>query len=213
MNLQPKSAVRASYDAVADEYVRRIYDELQHKPLDRELLDRFASRVRGAGLVCDLGCGPGHVARYLHERGVTVCGVDLSPRMIEQAKRLNPEIEFRCEDMLGLLSPAGSWAAIAAFYAIVNLPPADLPQAVREMFGMLQPGGLLLLSFHIGDERLHLDDWWGRQVAIDFYFFPTQSIVDALVSAGFVIEEQIEREPYPEVEHPSRRAYIVARKP
>ena len=32
-----------SYDHVADEYVRRIFDELQHKPLDRQLLDRFAA--------------------------------------------------------------------------------------------------------------------------------------------------------------------------
>jgi hypothetical protein len=34
-----------------------------------------------------------------------------------------------------------------------------------------------------------------------------------LESAGFVIEEIIEREAYPQVEHPTRRAYIFARKP
>jgi hypothetical protein len=32
------SDVQTGYDRVADEYVRRIYDELQHKPLDRQLL-------------------------------------------------------------------------------------------------------------------------------------------------------------------------------
>jgi 2-polyprenyl-3-methyl-5-hydroxy-6-metoxy-1,4-benzoquinol methylase len=64
-----------SYDRLADEYVRRIYDELQHKPLDRQLLDEFAARVKGNGSVCDLGCGPGHVARYLREHGVQVCGL------------------------------------------------------------------------------------------------------------------------------------------
>ena len=69
---------QTSYDAVADEYVRRNFDELKDKPLDRDLLDRFADRVRGLGPACDLGCGPGQVARYLHERGVAACGVDLS---------------------------------------------------------------------------------------------------------------------------------------
>ena len=69
---------QTSYDRVADEYVRRIFDELRHKPLDRQLLDRFAASVRDVGPACDLGCGPGHVARYLHEHGVQVCGVDLS---------------------------------------------------------------------------------------------------------------------------------------
>ncbi|HVM61780.1 MAG TPA: hypothetical protein VMV72_13040 [Verrucomicrobiae bacterium] len=39
---------RTSYDQVADEYARRIFDELQHKPLDRQLLDRFAASVRGS---------------------------------------------------------------------------------------------------------------------------------------------------------------------
>ena len=73
-----------SYDRLADEYVRRIYEELQHKPLDRQLLDEFADQVKGT--VCDLGCGPGHVARYLWERGVQVCGIDLSSGLVDQAR-------------------------------------------------------------------------------------------------------------------------------
>jgi hypothetical protein len=40
------SDVRSGYDVVAEEYARRIYDELQHKPLDCRLLDRFAESVR-----------------------------------------------------------------------------------------------------------------------------------------------------------------------
>jgi len=60
------SDVETSYNRVSDEYVQRIYDELQHKALDRQLLDRFAASVRRVGLACDMGCGPGHVARYLH---------------------------------------------------------------------------------------------------------------------------------------------------
>jgi trans-aconitate methyltransferase len=67
---QIPNEVEDSYDRVAKEYATRIFRELNHKPLDRELLDRFALRVHGIGPVCDLGCGPGHVARYLHERGV-----------------------------------------------------------------------------------------------------------------------------------------------
>lgn len=52
------NSIQASYDTVADEYVRRIYDELRHKPFDRALLERFADSVRNEGTVCDLGCGP-----------------------------------------------------------------------------------------------------------------------------------------------------------
>jgi trans-aconitate methyltransferase len=96
--------IERSYDAVADEYARRIADELAHKPFDRELLDRFAERVGTRRRVCDVGCGPGHVARYLHERGVDVFGLDLWPRMVEIARRLNPDIDFVVGDMQALAS-------------------------------------------------------------------------------------------------------------
>ncbi len=207
------SDVQSSYDRVADEYVRRIYDELQHKPLDRQLLDRFADDVRPVGLACDMGCGPGHVARYLHERGAQVCGVDLSPQMVERARGLNPGIGFVQGDMRALDAQDGAWAGIAAFYSIIHIARAEVVAALRELRRVLRPGGLLLLAFHIGDDVLHLDEWLGQSVNVDFFFFRAAEMAGYLTSAGFEVEEIIERDPYPDVEHQSRRAYIFARRP
>ncbi len=148
--------LQASYDTVATEYVARIFDELKDKPLDRQLLDRFAARTRDTGPVCDLGCGPGHVARYLHERGVDVFGVDLSAGMVERARELNPGIDFRQGNMLSLDAVDESWGAIVAFYSIIHVPRSDVPQALREMRRVLRPGGLLFLAFHVGDHIVHL---------------------------------------------------------
>ena len=75
----------------------------------------------------------------------------------------------------------------------------------------LRPVGLLLLSFHVGDEVKHLDEWWGFAVSLDFYFYQTASIRAGLERSGFEVLEVIERDPYPEVEHPSRRAYLLCR--
>ena len=205
--------IQTSYDRVADEYVRHIFDELRHKPLDRQLLDRLAASVRDLGPVCDLGCGPGHIARYLHEQGVHVCGIDLSAELVERARRLTPGIEFRQGDMMALDVPDGSWAGIAAFYSIIHIPRDDIVRALSEMWRVLRPGGLLLLSFHIGDDTIHLDEWWGQKVCIDFFFFRSAEIAAYLMSVGFEIEEIIEREPCPHVEHQSRRSYIFARRP
>ena len=80
---------------MAAPYAEHTAGEVAGKPLDRKLLERFADEVRGTGLSCDLGCGPGHVGRYLHDRGVEICGLDLSPGMLEQARRLHPGLEFR----------------------------------------------------------------------------------------------------------------------
>jgi SAM-dependent methyltransferase len=213
MDADKTSGLQASYDRVADEYVRRIYDELRHKPLDRELLDRFAARVGDLGLVCDLGCGPGHVARYLWERGVQVCGVDLSPEMVARARQLNPGLEFRQGDMTALEVADGAWAGIASFYSIIHIPRANVVQVLRELKRVLRPGGLLLLAFHVGDEVVHLDELWGHKVSMDTYFFRMEEMAGYLNMAGFHIEETIEREPYPEVEYQSRRGYIFAEKP
>ena len=170
MNDKNTESIRQSYDRVADEYARRISGELQHKPFDREVLNRFAAAVIGRGEVCDMGCGPGHIARYLRDAGAPIFGLDLSPRMLEQARRLHPDISFR-EGNMSLDLPNGTLVGIATFYAIVNIPRESLLSVFREMHRVLQPGGLLLLAFHCGDEILHEDGLWGRPISMDFFLF------------------------------------------
>jgi ubiquinone/menaquinone biosynthesis C-methylase UbiE len=208
------SDVQSGYDLVADEYARRISDELRHKALDCRLLDRFAESVRNSGIACDLGCGPGHIARYLHGRGIQVCGMDLSRGMVERARRLNPGIEFNQGDMITLPVRDNTWAGIAAFYAIVHLPLPDLDRSLREMMRVLAPGGRLLLSFHIGEDTAQIESLWESGAALEFHFFRVSTVRGSIERAGFEIEEIIERDPYaPEVEYQSRRAYIFAQKP
>lgn len=203
---------QSSYDRVADEYVQRIFGELRDKPLDCQLLDQFAERLRGAGLCCDMGCGPGHVARYLHDRGVQMMGLDLSLEMVIRARQLTPEITFEQGDMLRLRASDATWAGITAFYSLIHIPRPNLPKALWELQRTLQPAGPLLLAFHVGDATLHLDEWWGHSVDIDFHFFQPCEMEDCLRDSGFEIEQTIERAPYPDIEHQSRRAYILARK-
>jgi SAM-dependent methyltransferase len=212
--MQPSKVpnVQTTYDSIAEEYAKRIYDELAHKPLDRELLARFAAHVEKSGTVCDLGCGPGHVAAYLAHCGVQVIGIDLSARMVEIARKLNPSIQFTQGDMLRLQVEDGAWAGIAAMYSIIHFPPQELPAVFREMHRALGPEGWLLLGFHRGEEVIHLDEWWGIPVCLDAYFFEPKQIAQLIEAAGFNVQEIIEREPYPEVEYPSRRAYVFAQK-
>jgi len=81
------------------------------------------------------------------------------------------------------------------------------------MVRVLRAGGLLLLAFHAGDEVVHEEELWGHKLCMNFLFFQPTEIRLGLEGAGFVIERIVERDPYPEVEYQSQRAYIFARKP
>ena len=65
MDPEITAATQAGYDAVAEEYAARFFDELAAKPLDRALLECVVELTRGLGVVADIGCGPGQIARYL----------------------------------------------------------------------------------------------------------------------------------------------------
>jgi SAM-dependent methyltransferase len=210
-----KSAeLQAGYDPVAEDYAREFCDEMSKKPFDRKMLDWLAEKVNGLGTICDLGCGVGQVAGYLRSRGACACGIDLSTEMIKQARRLNPEIDFKQGNMLALTDVAeSSLGGIAAFYSIIHIPRPSVINALREMKRALRPGGKLLLTFHIGQEDRHIAEWWNKPVSLDFYFFETEEMKGHLTRAGFELEEVIERDPYPGVEVQTRRAYVFAGKP
>jgi SAM-dependent methyltransferase len=206
--------LQSSYDRMAEDYAKQFRDEMDKKPFDRKMLDWLAEKVGGLGVICDMGCGPGQIARYLHSQGVKVCGVDLSSAMMQQAQSLNPDIPFQQGDILALADVAdNSYGGIAAFYSIVHIPRQKVVRALQELKRVLRPKGMLLLAFHIGQEIKHLDEWWGKKVSLDFLFFETEEVKSYLAEAGFELEEIIERDPYPEtVEYQSRRAYIFAKK-
>ncbi len=209
---EEKSVLEASYDRVVKRYADEFFDELQRKPFDRELLDQFAERVRGQGKVCEIGCGPGQIARYLKDREVSICGIDLSEEMVKRANSLNPDISFQRGDMRALEIPDAYLAGIVCFYAIIHLRREDVPRALTEMHRVLKPGASFLLSFHRGEGELHRDQWYDLPVSIDICLFEREEMAVYLEAAGFEVEGIVDREPY-EFEYPTRRVYTFGRKP
>lgn len=211
-NISRDDALRRSYDNLAETYAHHIAAELTNKPLDRALLDAFAEMVQERGTVTDIGCGPGHVGRYLADRGIPVIGIDLSPGMIAVARRLNPAMTFEVASMLELPVRDSSWAGITAFYSIVHLAPENREVAFAEFHRTLQPDGLLLVAFHVGDEQIHEEEFLGLEVDLDLYLLRREAIERSIEQTGFTVLAHLEREPNEAVEHPTRRAYILARK-
>lgn len=194
----------------AEQYV----DELAHKPFDRMWLDRFIDLSRGLGRVCDVGCGPGQVARYLYDHGVgDVFGIDLSGEMQAHAACLNPDIRFERQDMLALDIPPETLGGIVAFYAIVHFSLGQVEQAFRRFERVLRPGGYVLAAFHVGDEIRHVEELLGTAVDMDFAFFQPDEVIARFHAAGLKVLETTMHYPYEGVEVATTRAYILARRP
>ncbi|MEU8761429.1 methyltransferase domain-containing protein [Streptomyces sp. NPDC048659] len=205
--------VRRSYDTVACTYLERIGDELDGKPLDRALLGALVEQAGEGAVIADLGCGPGHVAAWIAAQGRAghVVGVDLSPAMVALGRERHPAAEFREGDLLRLPAADGEFDAAVALYSLIHLAPGELEPALAEIRRTLRPGGLLLVSFHVGAEVRTLTEWWGHDVDVDFHFLRPAEVAGALRAAGFRVEAELERAPYPH-EAETRRCSLLARR-
>jgi SAM-dependent methyltransferase len=148
--------VRESYDRVADNYAHMVettgVGDIRHHPWLKASIDAFADTVGGLGPVLDVGCGPGTVTAYLAERGLDVSGVDLSPRMIENARRLHPRCRFDVASATDLDLDEASLGGVLGWWSLFNLPRGVLPQVLALFARALKPGGQFLTATHVGDE-------------------------------------------------------------
>jgi ubiquinone/menaquinone biosynthesis C-methylase UbiE len=206
--------VRAAYNAVAREYDRQLGDELDAKPLDRALLTALVELV-GTGTIADVGCGPGHVTRYLATLHNDVLGVDLSPAMITVARERAPRLTFTIGSMLGLAAAEGGWAGVVSLYSIIHLTAHERLTAFAEFARVTQPGGWLLIAFHVDSPEFmtgqinHITDWFGQRVELDGHFLDPDEVASHVSAAGFTLIAKMDRRPTPEVEYPSRRCYLL----
>ncbi len=148
--------VRESYDRVADNYVHMVMTtgvgDIRSHPWLKASIDAFADSVGGLGPVLDAGCGPGTVTAYLTERGLDVSGVDLSPRMIENAWRLYPHCRFGVASHTDLDLGEASLGGVLGWWSLFNLPREVLPQVLSRYARALKPGGHFITATHVGDE-------------------------------------------------------------
>jgi SAM-dependent methyltransferase len=207
----PKDSIRLAYDLASAAYAQKFLDELEHKPKDRELLAKFAEEIGPGRPVLDIGCGPGHTTDYLCRLGLDAVGVDLSPEMVSLAAQKFPGSHFRVGDFTSLEQESSSIAGILAFYCIVHLSEPQLKPAFAELHRVLAAGGILMLSFHVGSEVIHAENFLESGRALDFVFFQPEIVEGALAGAGFGRPEVHVRKAY-ETEFPSERCYIIARK-
>ncbi|TQF02336.1 class I SAM-dependent methyltransferase [Kitasatospora acidiphila] len=207
---------RASYDAIAADYTERFRYQPDIKPLDRAMLAAFAELVRdgGHGPVADLGCGPGRLTPLLRELGLEdPFGLDLSPQMIEIARKNHPDLRFEVGSITALDLPDNSVGGILSWYSIIHLPPDQLPRALAEFHRVLAPGGALLVAFQVGDQLHRRDELLGHQVLLEFHRRTPETVIAALAAAGLPVHTHLVRGPVTDGVESVPQAFLLARKP
>lgn len=185
---------RTSYDTVAASYADRMRDALAAEPYLRACLALFAGSVRaaGGGPVADVGCGPGHVTAQLNRLGVDAFGIDISPGMIEVARRDHPGLRFEVGSMTDLGLADASVTGLLAFWSLIHVPDAAVPAVLGHFRRVLRPGGPLLLGFHVGDEtRLKTEGYGGHPMNVHVHLRRPDRVAARLGDAGFTVEAQL----------------------
>jgi SAM-dependent methyltransferase len=181
--------VRDSYDRVADNYAEMVattgMGDIRRHPWLKASVDAFADSVAGLGPVLDVGCGPGTVTAYLAERGLDVSGVDLSPRMVENARRLHPECRFEVASATELDLAESSLGGVLGWWSLFNLPRDVLPQVLGMFARALRPGGHLITGTHVGDEDFpRTEAYGGVPVRWTTYRWQPEQLVALIERAG-----------------------------
>ena len=188
------SDTRLSYDTDASGYAEKVRGLLRESPYLRASLALFAELVHGAGggPVADVGCGPGYVTAHLHDAGVDVFGIDLSPEMIAIARHDYPDLRFEVGTMTDLQLADDSVAGIIAFWSVIHVPDDAVPGVFEQFRRVLRSRGPLLVGFHVGDETRHTSEGYtGRPINVDSHHRPPSKVASWLSEAGFTIEAEL----------------------
>jgi SAM-dependent methyltransferase len=192
--LEHQDETRAAYDGVVELYASMFTSRLETRPFARNMIGTFAELVRDTGnlRVADVGCGPGHLTAMLHDLGLDAFGIDLSPAMVDHARRAQPALQFDEARMEALPVEDGALGGVLAHYSMIHTPPEELPALLAEQVRVLAPGGLLLVSFFgtEGPEPVRFD----HKVATA-YSWPAEQFAELLAEAGLVTVARLLHDP------------------
>lgn len=135
----------------SDEAVDLYTDRVQSDGLflrERKAIDRFFTKSGGS--VLDVGCGTGRVSHILSDEGFEVTGIDISEPLVNEARSLFPDVEFRVANVTDTDFESETFDyVIFSYYGLdYVLPKSNRIEALREIYRLLKPGGFFVFSSH-----------------------------------------------------------------
>jgi len=175
MSYDPQ-VVRDLYDARVEKEWERFDNPLGRCQLTQ--IQRFIARyVRPKSAVLDAGSGPGRFATFLAKRGCEVTLVDISEKMIAEARKRLGEADLsdriagaHCSDIVNMgFLPDASFDVVLCLGGALCYLRDQVQTALAELVRLCKPDGLVLGSVmsRIGTLRTRLVYGWARSTDVD----------------------------------------------
>ena len=142
------------------------YDRLTNDVDYEATVDFYYEILKREGLnprtAVDLACGTGSVTVILAEKGLRVTAVDLSEDMLTVAREKAIELEnqplFLQQNLRDLYLPRGVDMAVCALDSLDYITdPADCAEAIRRVYKVLNPGGILIFDVNTPEKLQAMD--------------------------------------------------------
>lgn len=218
---------RDSYDRLAAGYDRDGDTKPANAYLERPATVSLLPDIEGSR-VLDAGCGAGHLAEELVDRGATVVGLDVSSEMLAYARERAPDADFVRAD-LGSELPFGDGAFDGIASSLAFHYVGDWGPLFRELRRVLVSGGWVVFSVqHPHADFEEYDDarnyheveqvsatWssFGTEVEVPAYRRPLAAMLGPALDAGFRLDRLLEPTPTEEYRKadPERYEYEATR--
>lgn len=178
-----KDWIREQWESNADAFADLIGGEgtPHHRKILNPCVERLLGNVKNRTLL-DAGCGEGYLSRYYFKKGALVTGVDISPKLIDAARKHGTDVQYKIADVCNLKDfQSESFDLVMSNLVLLNIP--CLNDALKEFHRLLKHNGILVFSivhpafdfygpgsWHMGDKDPETKRRRGLYFKVDHYF-------------------------------------------
>lgn len=210
-----KEKIIQAYESLADSFNEQIDYKPHNAFYDRPNTLQLIGNVEGKRIL-DAACGPGKYAEIFISEGATVTGFDISPRMVELAKKRNKGAgHFFVHDLADTLPELEDQSFDIIVCALAMHYIQDWNATIQEFHRLLKVYGSLVLSiehpfyefnyfkstqyFETEAVKCYWKNFSGK-VEMNSYRRPLESCLKPLTDNGFYIDSLVEPKPLKEFE-------------
>lgn len=173
------------FDKYAEEYSMRFDNQELY---EEDLIFFIKNLPLHDGVLYDFACGPGNLTKAMLnvDARLKIHGVDLSPAMINIAKKDVPGADFSVGDMLTFDMDAGFTRGVIIGFGLPYLNSVQVSRLFKRIQSCLTSSGLLFISTMVKDKN---DSRWiaGRDKAEEIltHYYESNTLISMLETGGF----------------------------